>query len=313
MTFKKTLPALMALCAGSAFAGTMGPTCDMAHLTTPCADTAWDVGGRALYLQPSFSNDPWTYERDATDANGNNSQVLGTPQDYGWGFFLEGSYHFEQGKDFNLNWYYFDNTTRDNHALAANGSMSASVATSWNAVNFEFGQAIIIGDSNEMRLHGGVEYARVKSTKDLNLNQTVASPVLGLNAIGTIVGSQTASFNGFGPRVGVDLGYNLPNTWMDGFKIYANGAVALLAGASKIHENFTGTSGLTGTAHSTSNQVVPELDLKLGLNYTQGGFTADAGWLWYDYLAVIQQNDNDQGNVSFQGLYFGLKWLGNLA
>ena len=72
-----------------------------------------------------------------------------------------------------------------------------------------------------------------------------------------------------------------------------------------------------GNVDISSNQAVPLLDFKLGANYKHdvyhGELTLDAGWLWVDYFAVIDQNGNDNGNVSFQGLYFGLKWLGNLV
>jgi len=66
---------------------------------------------------------------------------------------------------------------------------------------------------------------------------------------------------------------------------------------------------------SNRNIVVPELDAKTGINYnycmTQGTIYADIGWLWANYFNVLDDSVN-LTNFGIQGLYFGLKYQGNI-
>ena len=312
MKLKTTLSMLLALSASTAFSGTMGPVCSKQNVETPCEATAWDFGARALYLQPGYTDTQLAGERTFTATNGA-TETIRKPEDYGWGFFVEGSYHFNHGNDFNLNWYHLDNTYRASSTFAAGGSFSGTTNPQWDAANFEFGQQLHVGDDSGMRVHGGVQYARVYISRSFSSVVNAASP---FNLpLGLTLGQQTRSYNGFGPRIGVDLVHAFPNTWVDGFDVYANGAIALLAGSSKSSAQNTRRPGLYS---SKTDLVVPEMDIKLGINYKHavyhGDLTLDAGWMWVDYFSLLRQgNSTTMEDVSFQGLFFGLKWMGNFA
>lgn len=238
---------------------------------------------------------------------------IGLQPGYGWGFFLEGSYHFGHGKDFNLNYYHYDSGFTKTNALAANGSITSTLLPRWDAINFEFGQLIHLNESSDLRLHGGVEYARVGLKSSFTSVVNVANTLANLTTLGTLSGQTSSFYSGFGPRVGADLAYQIPGNWVNNLSIYGNAAVGLLAGAAKSSTMLP----RLGSIDSTANIVVPEIDLKLGVNYAKdlfhGQLNFDAGWMWADYISAIYQTATTKGDVAFQGLFFGMKWQGNFA
>lgn len=334
LNLKKTAAAVLALSSSAAFAGTMGPVCSAVNVTVPCESTAWDVGARALYLQPSFSGGNFTYA--GVDANNN---LVSYDDQWGWGFMIEGSYHFETGSDANLNWWHLSKSSNGTHgpnAIAVNvaglGNGTGTVTgthsgdPSWDAVNLEFGQHVDFGEKKAIRFHGGFQYARIANDTTINNATTVnvVFPLLGLNQ--TLTGNEQmghrVSFNGFGPRAGADMGY----AWGNGLSVYANGAASLLAGSTHFTKTFSsGVLGRTFSRNGSKDVVVPELEGKLGVKYdyavAQGDLTFDAGWLWLTYFNAAQNEvfqfepGVGSANVNFnlQGLYFGLKWTGNVA
>lgn len=304
---------------GTALAGTMGTTCDVSNVQTACIENPWLFEGSALYLQPAYSNGAWTKNRTVTSSDTNTTQSYGTTPDYGWGFFLSGAYQFEQGKDAGFNIYYFDNTTTSADKLANSGSGGRSITSSWVAANFELSQSININRTSDLRFFGGVQYARINTKNSFSKIIMTSNVFGGIPEAGQRFGINEGNFNGFGPRIGTHFDYTLPESWFDGWGVYLNGAVGLLAGVNHFRSWVSGASTATsGSFSSKSNQVAPEIDLKLGLDYTRtilkGDLTFDAGWMWVDYISVINTGRSlDNGNVSFQGLYFGLKWSGNIA
>lgn len=304
LNLKKTALAVLALGSSAVFAGTMGPVCTPGSVTVPCERTAWDFGVQALYLQVTGDD----YHNEATLADGS-TRFQDFDQDWDWGFKLEGSYHFNTGNDININWYHFnqDNTITFDPGVAGGVLLSDTVEPRWDAVNFEFGQHVDFGEQKNIRFHGGAQYARVK--REFNTN----SSVTGLSLV-----SGETSFNGFGPRVGMDMSFDLGN----GFAIYGNGASALLVGDSKFSNNFAVASS---SSSGSRTQVVPELEAKLGVTYTyamaQGDLSLDAGWMWVNYWDVhhnIQTGSlgfhiNNETNFAVNGPYIGAKWVGNVA
>jgi len=334
LNLKKTALAVIALGSTAAFAGTMGPVCSAVNVTVPCENTAWDFGGRALYLQPT--SEAWGQQ---SYVQGSSSITTAAQNPWSWGFQLEGSYHYSTGNDFNLNWYHFigsKSTNRVNSAVAflADQPFPAaavlegtndSVQPSWDQVNMEFGQHVDFGENKFVRLHGGMNFSRVglqANTRFIGAGTTTATQATVDQTDGF-----NGSYNGFGPRVGMDLNYE----WGNGLGVYATGALSVLAGSSK-----SGFSQIQGAARAgipnSQNYsfnhalVIPELDAKLGAMYTyamaQGDLSLDVGWVWAHYTNALMVPSRDTlGNLltargadfGIQGLYFGMKWVGNVA
>lgn len=300
LNLKKTAVAVLALGSSAVFAGTMGPVCTPGNVTVPCEKCAWDFGGYALYLEPAYTNPDFTHVPFVpTVFNGTTTyRSVNSNPAWGWGFKIEGSYHFNTGNDFNLNWYHWSRSTRNSYSgvVFADADPLLPVTTGvrrfgprWDAVNFEFGQHVDFSEFDSMRLHAGVQYARVKH------NIALGGP--GTNTAGVVVNpayyvNGHSTFNGFGPRVGADLNYAFGN----GFAIYGNGAAAILVGNSGHREYI-----IRQTADGTRNDVyffgsrrtmVPELEAKLGAKYTycmaQGDLSLDVGWMWANYFNVNQ-------------------------
>ena len=288
----------------------MGPVCIPGSVTVPCEQSAWDFGAQALYLKASYPG----FSYDGSTTAGTTETFHKIPYDWGWGFMVEGSYHFSTGSDFNLNWYHYDKTTSgglsgviftDRRSVSFDGSISGTIKPKWDAVNFEFGQHVDYGNFKNIRFHGGVQYARIETAFHLTAVD------------GTFVGTTntTMKYNGFGPRVGADMSYD----WNNGVSIYAKTATALLVGTHSLYTTErTAPTIITGSASGT---IVPELEAKLGATYTRtvahGDLSLDVGWMWLNYFSAQQEGLagglTHESNFGLQGLYLGLKWLGNIV
>ncbi|MBA3535242.1 MAG: hypothetical protein H0T84_01315 [Tatlockia sp.] len=213
----------------------------------------------------------------------------------------------------------------------------------WDAVNIELGQHVDFSEWKVIRFHGGAQFARIENgsragylnrdrlpTFLLTSDQLTALDMAnsqGYNQYNRLHGSQSR-FNGFGPRVGVDMSYNVGN----GFAVYANGATALLVGQSKVRGDFGFNHFTTGSffgdddnyGHRSRTTMVPEMEAKLGAKYSyamaSGDLTLDAGYMWVQYWnATRSLNDRGfnnyevrEGNFALNGPYVGLKWVGNV-
>jgi len=306
--FTKTAAAVLALGSSAVFAGTMGPVCTPGSVTVPCERTAWNVGVQALYLDTARDAD-WGY---VGDHGSNPTHLTDSDADWGWGFKLEGSYHFGTGNDLDVNWYHY---SKESTNIDINGLNSErfSVDPSWDAVNVEFGQHVDFGEMKDIRFHAGVQYVQIEHDLERFASAAASSPS----------NSWEARMNAFGPRVGADMTYNFGN----GFAVYGNGAAAVLAGTSKF-TNYTWsqsvrTENLAGSKHS----VVPELEAKLGAKYTMamgsGDMSLDLGYMWVNYfnaqhLATTNVpsshafTDAYETDVAFHGPYVGVKYVGNM-
>ncbi len=301
LNLKKTAVAVLALGSSAVFAGTMGPVCTPGNVTVPCERNAWEVGGYALYAQPTTA---------ATGLLVDNGLIRNDADNWNWGFILEAGYHYGTGNDVNVNWTRLDRSTTAAFPVITGFER---VKSNWDQVNVEFGQVVDFSATNSVRFHGGVQYSRLDMAH-ASLATDVATTVFA-------AGHQT-QYNGFGPRAGVDMNYGFGN----GFGIYAKGAGSLLVGTSSANDvvafdaNTDGTVDTFGRFGSRTN-VVPEFDAKLGANYTyamaQGDLTLDAGYMWVDYLGSQMELTRglgyaDNHNVAFNGVYFGLKYVGNV-
>jgi len=313
LNLKKTAVAVLALGSSAVFAGTMGPVCTPGAVTVPCESTAWDFGVQALYLKP-VTQGYVGYTRTSTGDYYNNPRP-----EWGWGFKLEGSYHFSTGNDLNLNWYHFSKTTTNSYNVfipagtlvpgvtaGLNNALRLRVEPKWDAVNLEFGQHVDFGDFKNIRFHGGVQYARIEHEMAAAFNPLVSTAFP--------IAAGEVKYNGFGPRIGADMSYDLGN----GFAVYGNGATALLIGTNKFDGGvaiFPTTAATTFTSHGSNTQMVPELEGKLGAKYdyamAQGNLGLDVGYMWVNYFNA-QRIGFAQEDFAISGPYVGLKWVGNV-
>lgn len=315
---KKTTPALLFLMSGAAFSGTMGPVCDADNVMTPCADKAWSVGARALYLQPAFLG------AESSSTVNNISNFADTTFGWGWGFMIEGGYHYGKGNDVNLNWYHFDKAGVESFApqsatitglvavTNATGSGQVRLNPQWDAANLEFGQTANYNEDKAIRFHGGVQYVRLKHSYSSSSTGTqgVNASFIVTNANTSTMVSRDAVYNGFGPRAGLDMSYMLPKE----VSMYANFGVGLFAGTTKSNTVYADGYGNRIANGLSKPLIVPELETKLGLHYdylvSQNTLSFDAGWMWVNYFNTGTVSGND---FALQGLFFGLKWLGQVA
>lgn len=322
LNLKKTAVAVLAFGSSAVFAGTMGPVCTAVNVTVPCETTGWGVGIYALYLQPTYSGvGNFAVEEAITD--GAFSDFGHADPRWTWGFKLEGVYLFSTGNDLNLNWTHLGRRSQGetfSYALTFDGvdltgSEVLYVRPRWDAVNLEFGQHVDFGEFKDIRFHAGVQYARINTYTTLNVVPTDPLVV----GVGGVEVSGNTRYNGFGPRLGMDMAYNLGN----GLAVYGNGAAAILAGTHKINQSVvafdeTGAVAL-GVARATDHTaIVPELEAKLGVTYgyamPSGEVTLDLGYMWVNYFNAQQfasfTGSRHYSDFGVQGPYLGLRWVG---
>ncbi|KTD04480.1 major outer membrane protein [Legionella geestiana] len=319
---KKTAVAVLALGSSAVFAGTMGPVCTPGSVTVPCERSAWDFGARALVLKPMMDADMSYVGSSAFIGTGFDTVAVRDHDfdaDWGWGFMIEGSYHFNTGNDLNLNWYHYSKDTTNRYlsgVFTPAGDLElptrVSIEPKWDAVNLEFGQHVDFGEFKNIRFHGGVQYARIEHEGRALINNNIITPL-------TVGIASNTKYNGFGPRVGADMSYD----WGNGFGIYANGATAILAGSSKYDiaaaAALDGDVFLAAARTGSKDALVPEMEAKLGATYNyamaQGDLMLDVGWMWVNYFNAnyVRTIGVQESDFGVTGLYFGGKWVGNIA
>lgn len=288
-----------------AHAGVMGSIDNVAD------SPRWDIGGKALYLQPSLNEDRYTHQRTITMVSGA-SAVWGMNPDYNWGFFLEGSYHVNAKNDFNLNWYRLNNSDNVTRADLDNTLYQLQFKQQWDAVNLESGYSLDLDPNKMVRLHAGAQFAHLSNSELLGAG---AGTIDGRVILGTQSTDGHTSYNGFGPRAGFNFNYD----WHQ-FGVYSNVAGAVLAGSTKFSKYFTFDTGTSSVSNASTMTVVPEIDAALGAKYhylsSYGDLTLDGGWMWVNYWGALDALDISglgtvqATNISFQGPYLGLHWLG---
>lgn len=307
------------------------------------ANTAWEFDATALYVQPSFAGNGLGYTSYNNYAGANNEQIIYTNNginsmnnvtpEWGFGFQLEGLYHFCGGNDLNLNWYHLDGDVDENLPIASlfSGSVDGffagrlQLATRWDAINLEAGKRVNFSDRKLLRVHAGLEYARIKNT-------FTNYPKLFSYSNPYFVSRDTLSYSGLGPRFGLDFAYVAER----GLNLYVKTAVSILVGTAR--QTISGYRDYFSTAYaanqifgvnnyklSNRNVVVPELEAKMGLTYDRkfrsGSLGIDLGYLWMNYLNAITSYTGTGAifssigipaatNFNLNGLYFGINWVG---
>ena len=328
---KKSWLSLMCF-ASFAWSGAMGPKCQSVDVTTPCPASAWDLGLHAMYLKPSANASLGAFSLVNQD-----SAFKDQDQDWEWGFHIEASRHYGTGNDLNVEWFHF-NSGESNFlknpvvfinasAFTPNGEAIIQVDYAdirdrpvWDSVNIAFGQQVDFGESKFARLHAGINYSRVgvNGSQEMQFKLGAAGALTDYNLFRQL----NFVFNGAGPRVGLDLNYESVNH----FSVYGKGAIAALVGTSKASVDLSDIENADNSYGLSRNitKVVGAFDAKLGGMYTydtkHGPLSIDVGWVWAYYKTpnysansiFLSGQELAMADWGIQGLYFGLKWIGNV-
>lgn len=335
VNLKKAALAVIALGVTSvASAGMYAPPaaagCTGSSVTVPCEKQGWSFAADALYVQTN--NVGQVSSTTTTSGTAVTTAYQNLQPNWVWGFRFAAGYDFGTGNDLNVNWTHFVKQSSQTTAGAGVDGMytvnalqgdntADSIATdidnTFNAVNFEFGQTVNFGEHVDTRFHAGLQYAQIKNTLDQSAWNASNVAIYNENTM-------ESKFDGIGPRLGMDSSYSFGN----GLSIFGNVAGSLLVGDLKYNENGvqtdangTGTTAASTTVTATAdNSIVPEMDAKLGLSYTkplaQGDLSAEVGYevanYWNSTSYTSSAADADKTDFGYDGIFFGLKWLGNV-
>lgn len=255
--------------------------CKKGEVSAPCDFNAWSVGGDALYVS-----------RGITAIEEVNNQ--GFLYDPNWGLRIAASRFFGTGNDFTVNWVYLtvsqdfiDNTGGVSNIGTPGQVFNESSGLSW--VNVELGQAINVGASWHMRVHGGLLIIHATDDTQLVVNQAILR--------------DTEKANAMGVRVGTNINYNLLNS----LDLYIDGAAAIGYSATRQAGPPNGVNNDLGQDIVKSGGVLA-FDFGIGLNYTtpttSGDVVSRIGWVDYAFSSL-------GAGQNWQGLIFGAKWVGN--
>lgn len=301
------------------------------EVTVPSLEPGVEFNIEGLYLRPTNSDiDYATVNPANTNTNSLSYGVKTIHPTYNFGFKLGIGYIFpESGNDLHLNWTHFSNSTSNsssaaageviepNYGLGSYGSFNQAygkLQNRYDAIDADAGQFMDVGTRLRLRFFGGLRYAEI--------NSDITSSVTNGNAVNYQVNNSTnrnnSRFIGLGPRLGIDgvyhLNHNFGITW--GF------AGSTLAGKIKSNENVidttaNGTSTVTSTSTNNVNRLVPNLDAKIGLDYSvDSAVTVEGGYKFSQYFGAVDRFNfvgvpalginRVTSNIGFNGPYLSL-------
>jgi hypothetical protein len=272
------------------FAGNMEPVCVPGNVSVPCAIQQWDLGVRALYLNPSHTITQKLFTNSTTDFNQINNR-------WGFGYQLTGSYHFQTGNSILMDWTHYDVTT-------TRSAFDVSQSNRFDQANLVLGQDVYFDGYKQARFYGGLQYANIR----------LENFHYGLNLPPTVNQIDHTDFRGVGPVFGIDFAYAISN----GFSITANTSTSVIYGAAKNRiTNYTPNLIVVSQTFVRTKLMVPGLEEKLGLNYKyqfrQGQLILDGGYQALNYFNAINRTSTTgivNNDFGLFGPYFGIRWLG---
>lgn len=325
MLKKTTLAVLGLTLSGVALAGTMG--CQPGNVTVPCEDKKWDLGAQALYLRATHTGDKVYHPAQ------NNGYYPEDKNDWGWGFIIEGSYHYKTGEDITMNWTHYDNDTEQgsisgtalvfqNPAVGPTlpGAVTYKVTSNnlFDQVNLVKGQHVDAGLLKNIRFYAGLQYAKIRYEADNNYSTNTTNFPQYLN--------RYAQYEGVGPIAGINYGYELAK----GFSITADADASIVYGNGRYNSQYVvlfNNSDVVYVNNRYSNKyVVPSLEAKIGVNYAKemaaGTLNIQAGFRILNYFNALHTlgenalpiaaggNGLTSYDFALNGPYIGAKWVG---
>lgn len=281
---KKIAFALVAIgISSAAFAGHPGdaviaPT--GINLMAPDSVDVWSVGLEALYMEPTNSDFQYTsvVTTGVPTSTASNKSVNNSAD---WGGTIDIAYMFPgNSRDVKLSYTHLDmddsstTNTYNTNASTLVSPFGSGINTidgakgssdqNYDAVDLVFGQWVRIGDRLDIHPFGGLRYASVGvDNKGTYTDST--------NAGDYSFGKIKSDFSGIGPRAGLDAAVHV------GSSISITGTVgaSLLVGnvdSKASNDVYTASVLVPEDGYSVKNNesthVVPELDARLGINYT---------------------------------------------
>ncbi len=307
----------LGLVSASAYAGTIEtapmPVSNDVNVVAPEQSGMWSFGVMAVLMQPT--NKDFTYAAYSTDTF-SGSGPGGTithpkvTEGYDWWFGADVTYAFPgNGRDVTLAYEGLHGTASDSTSTNTFGALHSSFSglafltaegktdTRYDAGDLVFGQKLDVGSRIRLHPFAGVRYAYI------NTNDT-GSYTGGQDFDGLYSQVESAkienTFSGIGPRFGSDAQVNLGQ----GFSVRGRLGLSALIGSHKLQNSATVTdytggnvvvgpaSGTVTVADYSETRVIPEIDGRLGLNYTVD-FNANTalgfelGWQATNYFNVI--------------------------
>lgn len=318
--FKRATIAILGLAASVATAGSMGPVCTPGNVTVPCVTQLWDFSAQALYLRSILGSE----RASQVDTLPLGKEIK---SDWNWGYFLEGSYHFNTGNDITINWMHFSTSTDPTEFFGTLTIPAVGVPpipapfefisrNRIDQVNAVLGQHTDVSERKKMRFYGGLQYANIQATAT-NYYITELFPTLASNPFSKF---DNTDYKGFGPVVGIDYAYHITPS----LSLTANGGGSILYGTNRYHAGFVVApfNVIAEQVFFRKKGIVPSLEAKLGANYAHptpiGVANIQVGYQVVNYFHALAEQSlpNLLGPVRLVdygvfGPYFGLKLVGS--
>jgi hypothetical protein len=332
------------------------PVSNDVNVTAPDQSGMWSFGTTAVLMQPT--NPAFTYV-DLESSGGPPNNLAGADytdnfqdvnQGYHWWFGADITYAFPgNGRDVTLAYegLHGDDTNNiaESPAESANNTLypvafslyyatagidfntaKGESKTTYDAGDLIFGQKLDVGERIRLHPFVGLRYAYIDVK---NIGTYLGSD----NGVGTpnnimVQDTWESTFSGIGPRLGSDAQVKLSQ----GFSVRARLGLSALIGSSspKYEDRFTDTdntpssTNIYPTTHDSTTRVVPEIDGRLGLNYTYNfnskvALGVEAGWQATEYIngismiappqdqSVVYGVKNDPSNSALVNSNFGLQ------
>ncbi len=317
----------LGLVSASAYAGAVAepmPVSNDINVTAPDQSGMWSFGATAVLMQPT--NEAFNYA-NVTDSTMNSAgdQVnidtdhKSVNEGYGWWFGADVSYAFPgNGRDVTLAYEGLRSSGIDNASgappLGSSNPVSPVLVSSFTGLPYEtaegetdtnydagdlvFGQKLDVG--SRIRLHPfvGVRYAHINTEDTATYGNGFRVRSFPTSTYSAGDAKLENTFNGIGPRFGSDAQINLSQ----GFSVRARLGLSVLIGSRSVDNtgsvfSYDATNTVVGVTTASDNndsetRIVPEIDGRLGLNYTYDfdsnmalGF--EAGWQATNYFNVI--------------------------
>lgn len=275
-------------------------------LIAPDSVGVWAVGLEALYMQPTNADFQYVQINDISAPSATNSNKS-VHNEHDWGGTIDVTYMFPgNSRDVRLAYTHLDmddsSTKSINSALEAmtdpfgvtgfGVTPDTAKGTSdydYDAIDLVFGQWIRICDRLDLHPFGGLRWASVDmDDKGSYFNSSVSSEYGN--------GRIHSDFSGLGPRAGIDAVVHVGS----GISFTGTIGTSLLVGDVDTRFYNTATVGGAIVASNTIRsgddelRVIPELDARLGINYTYNFDPATALGVELGYQAVNYFNVADK-------------------